>query len=77
MEASQVNNDFVYLQVIGKSQLQKEIEETNHLRNKCFEEAALFRNEETGSVEENYQNLPQSVLVKSGRRKNGMKITLS
>ena len=66
MEASQVNNDLVYLQVIGKNQLQKEIEETNQIMQKCFEEAALYRNEETGSVEENYQKQPQSIQVKSG-----------
>jgi len=44
-------NDLVHLQVIGKSQIVKELEETRHLDQKLIDMQALHRNEMTQEVE--------------------------
>jgi len=44
-------NDLVHLQVMGKSQIVKELEETHHLEQKFIDMQALHRNEMTEEVE--------------------------
>ena len=44
-------NKLVYLQVKGKNQLFKEIEETQYAQDKKFDMGALHRNEITGEIE--------------------------
>ena len=44
-------NDIAYLQVNGRSQLDKELTETRGLQRKVIDYAALHRNEQTQEVE--------------------------
>ena len=44
-------SDLCYLQIKGQSQLEKEIRETQKIRNKIFDESALHRNEMTHEME--------------------------
>ena len=60
-----VNNHLVYLQVVGKSQLLKELEETQNVTHKYIHEEALHRNEETCSVEGNYEDQEALVISKT------------
>ena len=43
--------DLIHLQIKGKNQLYKEIDEIHKKQYKVFDEMALHRNEETGEVE--------------------------
>ena len=45
------SKDMVHLQIKGKNQLYKEIEETQGMNLKIYDMAALHRNEKTGEVE--------------------------
>ena len=47
-------NDLVHLQVVGRSQITKELEETQRLPKKYLVKDALHRNEETEETEPVY-----------------------
>ena len=51
MNGYQDEDRFVYLQVRGKNQLLKEIEETRDLGTKIIDDQALHRNEITKEIE--------------------------
>ena len=44
-------SDICYLQIKGKSQLEKEIVETRNIQNKVIDFQALHRNEQTHEIE--------------------------
>ena len=54
-------NDMVYLQVIGESQIGKELQEMFYVKEKVFDQEALHRNELTKSIEPE-NGYPEDVL---------------
>ena len=60
------SKDMVHLQIKGKNQLYKEIEETQGMNLKIYDMGALHRNEKTGEIEGRLPSHPESLKIDKG-----------
>jgi len=68
-------NDLVYLQIKGKNQLFKEIDECHTLEEKIYDPMALHRNEMTGEIEDSGVMPPKMILKKAPKQKPSKKFS--